>query len=403
MDIKNLIRLMLNYKLMKSSEKELLLGRRSALKMLGLGSAAMLTVGFSDVLGAEPKGDRPKPKKLDVESRSTVSFTTGTERRQMLYEVMKPFEKEIKAGLKKKQLIIKPNMVVTNTPLCATHPDALRALLEFIKPMYKGQIIIAESSSSVNSSDGFKNYGYLDLAKEFDLKFIDINTSSTGTPVYILDRNLHLDKIQASDVLTNPGNYVISLSRLKTHNTVVMTGAIKNLAMAAPLNPGAVNGAKPISYKRNMHSGGSRFLHYNMFLMTPYCIPEFAIIDGMEGMEGNGPISGTPVDHKIAMASFDPVAMDSMAARLMGIPLEDVGYLNYLAAAGIGNIDRDKIDIIGGKDPEKSIITYKLPANIKTQLEWKDPLSLPQPPRQNTPTPPTTGSTVQQQQKNYPE
>jgi uncharacterized protein (DUF362 family) len=381
---------------MSTSEKELVIGRRSALKLLGLSSAAMLSVGISDVLAVEPKGDKPKPKTLAAESRSTVSFTTGAERRQMLFEVMKPFQNEIKAGLKKKQLIIKPNMVVTNIPLCATHPDALRALLEFIKPIYKGQIIIAESSSSVNSSDGFKNYGYLDLAKEFDLKFIDINTSSTGTPVYIVDRDLHLDKIQASDILTNPDNYVISLSRLKTHNSVVMTGAIKNLAMAAPLNPGAVNGAKPISYKRNMHSGGSRFLHYNMFLMAPYSNPDFSIIDGVEGMEGNGPINGTPVDHKIAMASFDPVAIDSMAARLMGIPLEDVGYLNYLAAAGIGNIDRDKIDIIGGKDPDKSIITYKLSNNIKTQLEWKDPL--PQPPR---PTPPasTPGAPAQQPQR----
>ncbi len=382
---------------MKSSEKQLVVGRRSALKMLGLGSAAMLTVGFNDVLAIEPKGDKPKPKALAVENRSPVSFTTGTERRQMLYEVMKPFENEIKAGLKKKQLIIKPNMVVTNIPLCATHVDALRALLEFVKPFYKGQIIIAESSSSVNSSDGFKNYGYLDLMKEFDVKFFDINTQSTGTPVCILDRDLHLDKIQASDILTSPDNYVISLSRLKTHNSVVMTGAVKNLAMGAPLNPGAVNGAKPISYKRNMHSGGSRFLHYNMFLMAPYILPDFAIIDGLEGMEGNGPISGTPVDHRIAMASSDPVAMDSMAARLMGIPLEDVGYLNYCAAGGLGNVDRDKIDIIGGKDPDKSVITYKLSNNIKSQLEWKDPL--PQPPRPNAPRPSTPNAPSQQQQK----
>ena len=362
---------------MKTSEDQLVVGRRNALKMLGLGSAAMLTAGFSDVLGAEPKINRPMPKPLPFESRSSVSFTTGTERRQMLFEVMKPFESEIKAGLKKKQLIIKPNMVVTNKDLCAAHPDALRALLEFIKPMYKGQIIIAESSSSVNSADGFKNYGYLDLAKEFDLKFLDLNESSTGTPVYIVDRNLHLDKIQASEVLTSPDNYVISLSRLKTHNTVVMTGAVKNLAMAAPLNPGSVNGAKPISYKRNMHSGGSRFLHYNMFLIAPYILPDFAVIDGLEGMEGNGPINGTGVDHKIAMASFDAVAIDSMAARLMDIPLENVGYLNYCAAAGIGNVDRDKIDIIGGKDPDKSVITYKLPTNITSQLEWKDPLPMP--------------------------
>jgi uncharacterized protein (DUF362 family) len=383
---------------MSTSEKELVIGRRNALKMLGLGSAAMLSVGISDVLAVEPKGDKPKPKTLTAENRSSVSFTTGTERRQMLFEVMKPFQNEIKAGLKKKQLIIKPNMVVTNIPLCAAHPDALRAVLEFIKPMYKGQIIIAESSSSVNSADGFKNYGYLDLAKEFDLKFIDINASSTGTPVYVVDRDLHLDKIQASALLTDPNNYVISLSRLKTHNTVVMTGAIKNLAMAAPLNPGAVNGAKPISYKRNMHSGGSRFLHYNMFLMAPYSNPDFAIIDGLEGMEGNGPINGTAVDHKIAMASFDPVAMDSMAARLMGIPLEDVGYLNYLAAAGIGNIDRAKIDIIGSQEPEKSIITYKLPNNIKNQLEWKD--ALPTPPRQTTPAAAPAAPAQQQQRQN---
>lgn len=126
-----------------------------------------------------------------------------------------------------------------------------------------------------------------------------------------------------------------------------------------------------------MHSGGSRSLHYNMFIMTPYVKADFNIIDGLEGMEGNGPINGTKVDHRIAMASFDPIAMDSMAARLMGIPLEQVGYLNYLAAAGVGNIDRDKIDIIGSQDPDKSIIAYKMGPNIKTQLEWMDPLPTP--------------------------
>ena len=65
------------------------------------------------------------------------------------------------------------------------------------------------------------------------------------------------------------------------------------------------------------------------------------------------------VDHRIALAGFDAVAVDSMCARLMGIPLENVGYLNYCASAGIGNMDRARIDIIGSNDPEKSVITYK--------------------------------------------
>ncbi len=367
---------------MNSSEKQLVIGRRNALRMLGLGSVAMLSSGFSDVLAADPSVKNAPAKPSLFPGRSSVSFTTGTDRMHMMFEVIKPFDKELKAGLKKKQLVIKPNMVVTNRDLCATHKDAIRAVLEYVKPFYKGQVIIAESSSSVNSSDGFKNYGYTELEKDYNIRFIDLNAENKGKPYFIIDRNLHLDKIEIADIFANPDYYIISLSRLKTHNTVVMTGGIKNITMAAPLNPGTVvDGGRPISYKRNMHAGGPRWLHYNMFLMAQGVRPDFTIIDGVEGMEGNGPISGTPVEHKIALAGFDTVAVDSMCARLMGIPLENVGYLNYCAAAGIGNIDRDKIEIIGDKDPDKSIINYKMASNIAMQLEWKDPLNLPQPQR----------------------
>jgi hypothetical protein len=65
----------------------------------------------------------------------------------------------------------------------------------------------------------------------------------------------------------------------------------------------------------------------------------------------------------------------------------------------MGNIDRDKIDIVGGKDPAKSVVTYKLPNNIAQQLEWKDPLNLPQPSRPNAQTPSAPAGPAQQQQK----
>ncbi|MGB8491128.1 MAG: DUF362 domain-containing protein, partial [Bacteroidales bacterium] len=165
---------------MKESEKQLVIGRRNALKMMGLGSAAMLSAGFSDLMAAEPSDMKPRPKPVINDGRSPVAFTTGTDRKEMLFEVIKPFEKELRTGLKAKQLVIKPNMVVTNKELCATHKDALRALLEYLKPIYKGQIIIAESSSSVNSSDGFTNYGYTDLAKNYNIKFVDLNATKNG-------------------------------------------------------------------------------------------------------------------------------------------------------------------------------------------------------------------------------
>ena len=84
---------------MKASEKELSIGRRNALKMLGLGSVGMMAAGFTDVLAKEPVMDTPKPKAPGVAGNSSVSFTTGAERRQMLFEVMNPFKSEIKAQL----------------------------------------------------------------------------------------------------------------------------------------------------------------------------------------------------------------------------------------------------------------------------------------------------------------
>ncbi len=359
---------------MKTSGKQLAVGRRNALKMLGLGAAGMLAGGFSDILATEPADIKPEPKIPLARGNSSVAFTTGTERQQMLYEVIKPFEAEIRKGLTDKQLIIKVNMVATSTPLCATHVDAIRALLEYMKPIYKKQIIIAESSSVVDSAEGFKNYGYLDLQKDYNIKFVDLNKDN-GTPFFIIDPNLHQEEIPVAKTYVDPNNYIMSLSRLKTHNRVVMTAGVKNIVMGAPLVI-SDDRSSGKHYKSRMHSGGERFLHYNIFLVGQQLRPDFTIIDGVEGMEGNGPVSGTPVDHRIALAGEDVVAVDSMCARLMGIPLENVGYLNYLGAAGFGNTDRAKIDIIGNANPDDHVIKYKLHENIDEQLEWKNPVKM---------------------------
>ncbi len=356
---------------MKSTEDKKLMKRREALKIFGIGSAVLFTGALGDI-AAETSAEIEKNRKLIVpDGRSRVAFTTGTDRIGMISEVMQPFEQQIRKGLKGKQLIIKPNMVVTDVPLCATHVDALRGLLEFLRPIYRGQIIIAEASgSNGNSAPGFKNYGYLDLKKEYDLRFIDLNLS-TGSPLWILDRNLHPEQILVTSMFLDPKNYIISISRLKTHNSVVMTAGTKNIIMASPLNIPATNGSPQMNYKSKMHAGGARWLNYNMALLAQRIRPDFTIIDGVEGMEGNGPTAGTAVDHRIALAGEDVLAVDSLCAKLMNIPLEDIGYLNYCAAQGLGVIDHKLIDIIGDKDPDKYVKTYKLAPNIKRQLEWK--------------------------------
>lgn len=360
---------------MKEAEDKLVMGRRKALKIFGISSAALMAGSLFDTTSARA-GKRVNPaRSLSAEDKSSVALATGADRREMMFEVLEPFRQQILEGSKGKQLVLKPNMVTTNAPLCATHVDALRGVLEFIEPLYSGQVVIAESSARPDSTQGFRNYGYYDLQEDFDLKFIDLNQAGS-LPLWVMNPDLHPAEIRVADMFLDPDNYIISISRLKTHDTTVMTAGIKNMVMAAPLNM-PENGEQPaFRSKRVMHSGGPRWLNFNMFLLAQQVRAELTVIDGVEGMQGNGPVRGQPVEHGIALAGEDPVAVDSLCTRLMGLNVEDVGYLNYCAAGGLGNMDPEKIDIIGGKDPGKYIIPYIPPDTLERQLQWKGPLNL---------------------------
>jgi uncharacterized protein (DUF362 family) len=360
---------------MKQSEKiqavsNYLNNRRNFLKGTLLFSTGVLLNQHSSARAAQPAVSSSQSTGDVAAERSKVSFVTGNDRRENITKVLTPWKDEIQKGIQGKQVIIKPNFVGTNNLLCATHPDAVRAVLDFLKPMNPGKIIIGESSASANTMPGFQNYGYLDLEKEYDVSCQDFNTHS-GKTYWILDGNLRPVAIQIISEFLDPKNYFISLTRLKTHNTVIATMGLKNMVMGCPLNAGRTN-----SYKRTMHGASSRWLHYNMFLVAHAVRPQLTVLDGLEGMEGNGPMNGTPVDHKVALAGTDVMAVDSIGAQLMDVPLENLGYLNYCAEAGLGIIDRDKIDIIGSEKPADHVIKYELAGNIEQQLEWKQPLQL---------------------------
>ena len=305
-------------------------------------------------------------------ARSRVSFLTGTDRREMVYQAMMPFKDEIRKGIQGKQIVIKPNFVITNNPLCATHADAVRGVLDFLKPIYDGKIIIAESSAAGNTSPGFETYGYLALEREYNVSLLDLNTRPTK-PIWVIDRNIHAASCQLIADFFDPNNYFISVTRPKTHDTVVATLGLKNIVMAAPVNPSR-GGRAP--QKRVMHSGGPRWLHYNMFLVAQQIRPDFTVIDGLEGMEGNGPVRGTPIEHGIALAGTDVMAVDSIGMQLMNIPVENVGYLTYCGEAGLGVTDRSKIDIIGDKSPADYIKPYRLHSRIDQLLDWKTDLQI---------------------------
>jgi len=302
-----------------------------------------------------------------------VSFMSGTDRRQLIYDVLKPFEKEIKKGIKGKRVIIKTNCVWDGNLLCATHPDAIRGVLDFMKNLTDETIVIGESTASPKGTGFvFEEYGYCPLEKEYKAKLQDLNLLGYKTE-WILSEKKHALDIKIIDAFLDPKNYFISLARMKSHNCVVATLSLKNMLLSAPLNLNE----KQAGYisnqfeKAKMHQGGPIGINYNMFLLSQKVKPDLAIIDGFEGMEGNGPTDGTPVEHGIAVAGTDAVAVDRVGIELMGIKYEDVGYLQWCANAGIGEGDIQKINI-SGPELKDHIIKYKMNDNIDWQMKWKE-------------------------------
>jgi uncharacterized protein (DUF362 family) len=125
------------------------------------------------------------------------------------------------------------------------------------------------------------------------------------------------------------------------------------------------------SDKPILHGGGAHGISVNLAMLAPLLHPSLSVIDGFEGMEGNGPIGGTPVDHRVCAVSLDYLAADTVGASLMGIDPGNIGYLYYLAAAKVGESDIGKMEIIG-EPIAKLARKYQLGRSLQQQLQWKE-------------------------------
>jgi uncharacterized protein (DUF362 family) len=312
-----------------------------------------------------------------LSTRSAVSLIRGEERRANVLEALCSIEEQIVPMLaRKRSVVIKPNIVSTVNPLAATHADALRGILEFLGPRFKGPVVIAESSAG-NTRDGFANFGYEKLVAEHrsqQVSLVDLNAEGKYETVALLDGDLHVVPVRLAARLLDPDAYVICSAAMKTHNAVLATLSVKNMTLGAPLRS-APGESRRWSDKRIYH-GGVRQIHYDILLTAQRMKPHWGatVIDGFEGMEGNGPNSGSPVPSRIAIASTDLIAADRVGVEAMGIDPDWVGYLRYCAQCGLGQYDIEKIDVRGAKLADVRR-TYQLHQDVERMLEWMGPMT----------------------------
>lgn len=303
-------------------------------------------------------------------------------------------------------VLIKPNFVSTTDQIASTHVDAVRAVVEFVRARYDGPIVVGEGAALSPTWDGFRNFGYESLVDEYaadaGMELVDLNTDDV-VPVQILNRRFRPKTVRLACTAAEDGVYRISLGIPKTHDCVIVTLAIKNMVMGVLVNPraihhsggtpglarwaghlmpkwlrqsvltewakGALLGGSNGSSKMAMHQG-LRAMNVDLALVAARVWPHLAVLDGWEGMEGDGPGAGDPVDWRVALASTDSLAADVLTAHLMGFDPTRVGYLQYCQQMGLGVGALDQIDVVGNIAPEEVQRSFKPHPTYQRQLQW---------------------------------
>lgn len=346
--------------------------RRNLLQMAG--AAALLRSSIASAQQA-PRTTRTDPVP-ELDRRSSVALTQGNDRRKNIYNALMAVDKDLQPKLKtRKYVVIKPNFVNTVNQLAASNVDAMRGILDYLSERFSGPVVIAESSAG-NTQQGYENFKYTALPSEYkkqQVKLIDLNAEARFEQIMLLDQDLHIAPVRLAARLMDPEAFVISAAMLKTHNTVIASLSIKNMVLGAPLHY-APNETTRWNDKRKYHVG-LRQTHYNMLVTAQRLASSWgaSVIDGYEGMEGNGPNSGTPVPSRLAIASADFVATDRIAAQCMGIDPEWLGYVKYCGQMHLGQFNESKIDVIGAKvaDVKKA---YRMHPDIDKELQWQGPM-----------------------------
>lgn len=290
----------------------------------------------------------------------TVSLAKGKKRRNTVRRSLNFISHDIKKGLKPGKVIIKPNFVSTSLQLAASHVDQIRGILDCFREFYDEKIIIAEAASPFTggTSEGFEKFGYHQLAEEYNVELIDLN-EGPFEKVPILDKRGETIQVRVSSLLLDRNNYLVSAAKLKTHDTVVVTLSIKNMVM----------GSIYADDKVMVHQG-YKYTNLNLAEMAELVWPDLTVIDGLTGMEGNGPENGTPIDAGIAISGTDPLAADSVACKVMGVNINKVGYLYYCSEKGLGESDLEKIDV-RGENLNECIRPFRLHSTVEEQYKWR--------------------------------
>jgi uncharacterized protein (DUF362 family) len=274
-----------------------------------------------------------------VPPQTAVHIARATDYNADLADVLRrqyePFRERL--PLAGKRVVLKPNLVEYHRDkVINTHPHVVAAAIELCRREGAAEVLVAEGPGH------WRNVEYLveasglgDVLRHYRVPFIDLNHDE---PVKHpnLGRLTGLEDLYLSRTVAT-AEVLISLPKLKTHHWAGATLSLKNLFGTLP---GICYGWP----KNELHWRGIDNSIVDIALTRA---PDLAIVDGIVGMEGDGPLNGTARPFGALIMGTDPVAVDATCCRLMELDPERIKYLGLAYQKKLGLLRAGEIAQIG--------------------------------------------------------
>ena len=235
---------------------------------------------------------------------------------------------------KEEKILLKPNLLkkAEVEKAVITHPVVVGAFARILREEGYANIVLADSCGHGTTRQVIQGTGMDAYLEKYQIPAIDYT------------KGVHVDYpqgIQAREFILPKelleADCVISLSKMKTHALERITGAVKN--------------SYGFIYGKNKAIGHTRYPSADSFArmlidLNQYVKPRLYIMDGITAMEGNGPGSGDPVAMNVLLMSTNPVALDSVFARLVHLKPELVPTNYHGEKMGLGNCREENIEVV---------------------------------------------------------
>ncbi len=217
-------------------------------------------------------------------------------------------------------VLLKPNLLAPRKPEAAvtTHPAVVREAAKRVLAL-GARVMVGDSSGGLvgghyPTERSLRVSGMARVCEELGIEKVNFDTAgSTRIPVagrFLTELEIARPVLEA--------DVIINLPKLKTHSATLYTGAVKNMF-----------GSVPGSRKADYHSQAPSAREFSNLLVDiiQRLAPRLTIVDGVVGMEGNGPGVGSPVDIGLIVAGVNPVLVDAVCCRAIGLEPRRVRYL----------------------------------------------------------------------------